>query len=121
VPAGRLYKDGRLLIDAQTRTIADRKRLSMSGIVSVALAVTEKGQLAADPEVELIGVPETAANGEPMLEVALDAIMDTIENQPKARRRDPDAVAESVRRAVRAAVAEQWGKKPWVHVHMLPV
>ena len=121
VPAGRLYKDGKLLIDAQTRTIADRKRLSMSGIVSVALALTEKGQLAADPEVELIGVPETAANGEPMLEVALDAIMDTIENQPKARRRDPDAVAESVRRAVRAAVAEQWGKKPWVHVHMLPV
>ena len=121
VPAGRLYKDGKLLIDAQTRTIADRKRLSMSGIVSVALALTEKGQLAADPEVELIGVPETAANGEPMLEVALDAIMDTIENQPKARRRDPDAIAESVRRAVRAAVAEQWGKKPWVHVHMLPV
>jgi ribonuclease J len=121
VPAGRLYKDGKLLIDAQARTIADRKRLSMSGIVSVALALTEKGQLAADPEVELIGVPETAANGEPMAEVAIDAIMDTIENQPKARRRDPDAVAESVRRAVRAAVAEQWGKKPWVHVHMLPV
>jgi ribonuclease J len=121
VPAGRLYKDGKLLIDAQTRTVADRKRLSMSGIVSVALALTEKGQLAADPEVELIGVPETAANGEPMLEVALDAVMDTIENQPKARRRDPDAVAESVRRAVRGAVAEQWGKKPWVHVHMLPV
>ncbi len=121
VPAGRLYKDGKLLIDAQARTIADRKRLSMSGIVSVALALTEKGQLAADPEVELIGVPETAASGEPMVEVAIEAILETVESQPKARRRDPDAVAESVRRAVRAAVAEQWGKKPWVHVHMLLV
>jgi ribonuclease J len=87
----------------------------------VALALTEKGQLAADPEVELIGVPETAASGEPMIEVAIEAILETVESQPKARRRDLDAVAESVRRAVRAAVAQQWGKKPWVHVHMLPV
>jgi ribonuclease J len=121
VPAGRLYKDGKLLVDAQARTVADRKRLSMTGIVTIALALTERGQLGADPDVELIGIPETAANGEPMLEVALDAVLDTVESQPKARRRDPDAVAESVRRAVRAAVSEQWGKKPWVHVHLLLV
>jgi len=121
IPAGRLYKDGRLLVDAQARTIADRKRLSMTGIVTIALALTDKGQLGADPDVELIGIPETAASGEPMIEVALEALLDTVESQPKARRRDPDAVAESVRRAVRAAVSEQWGKKPWVHVHLLLV
>jgi ribonuclease J len=69
----------------------------------------------------MVGIPETAANGEPMAEIAYDAVMETVEGQPKARRRDPDAVAESVRRAVRAAVAEQWGKKPMVHVHMLLV
>ena len=119
VPAGRLYKDGNLLVDAQARTIADRKRLSISGIVSVALALTEKGQLAADPEVELIGVPETAASGEPMLEVALDAILETVESQPKARRRDPDAVAESVqargaRRGGRAMGQEALGSRPHV-------
>jgi ribonuclease J len=121
IPAGRLYKDGNLLIDAQASTIADRKRLSAYGIVSVALALTEKGQLAADPEVEMIGIPETTAGGEPMLEVALDAIAETVETLPKARRRDPDSVAEAVRRSVRSAIAEEWGKKPLVHVHMLLV
>ena len=40
---------------------------------------------------------------------------------PRARRRDPDSVAEAVRRAVRAAVAERWGKKPMCHVHVLTV
>jgi ribonuclease J len=121
IPAGRLYKDGNLLIDAQASTIADRKRLSAYGIVSVALALTEKGQLAADPDVEMIGIPEATAGGEPMLEVALDAIAETVETLPKARRRDPDSVAEAVRRSVRAAIAEEWGKKPLVHVHMLLV
>jgi ribonuclease J len=40
---------------------------------------------------------------------------------PKARRRDPDAVAEAVRRAVRGAIAERWRKKPICHVHVLVV
>ena len=57
VPAGRLYKDGALLIDAAARTIADRKRLSFTGMVSVALAINDKGVLLADPEIELIGIP----------------------------------------------------------------
>ena len=35
--------------------------------------------------------------------------------------RDPDALAESVRRAVRAAVNEEWGKKPLCFVHVLVV
>ena len=34
---------------------------------------------------------------------------------------DPDALGESVRRAVRAALNEQWGKKPICVVHVLTV
>ena len=57
IPAARLYKDGALLVSAQARTVADRRRLSFSGIVVVAMAVSEKGELVADPDVELIGIP----------------------------------------------------------------
>ena len=47
--------------------------------------------------------------------------MDTFESLPKPQRRDPDALAESVRRAVRAAIAAHWGKKPVCHVQVLTV
>ena len=40
---------------------------------------------------------------------------------PRARRRDPDAVAEAARRAVRAAIGAAWSKKPMCHVHVLTV
>ena len=46
VPAGRLYKDGTLLVDAAQRTVADRRRLGFSGVISVALALSAKGELA---------------------------------------------------------------------------
>ena len=121
LPSGRLYKDGALVIDAEARTIAARRRLSFSGIVSVALAMNDKGALVADPEVELIGLPEVDAGGAFMAEVALRAVEEAFEALPKPRRRDPDEVAESLRRAVRGAIAERWNKKPVCHVHVLVV
>ncbi len=121
VPAGRLYKDGALVIDAQARTVADRRRLSFAGAISVALALTDKGVLAADPEIDLIGIPERDREGASMTEVVYDAVLETFESLPRPRRRDPDAVAEAVRRGIRAAVAQRWGKKPMCHVHVLPV
>jgi len=121
VPAGRLYKDGSLLVEATARTVADRKRLSFAGCVSVALALTEKGELAADPELDLIGIPERDRDGGLIEEAVYDAVEDTFESLPRKRRSDPDAIAEAVRRAVRAAVAQRWGKKPMCHVHVLTV
>ncbi len=121
IPSGRLYKDGALLVDAEAPTVAARRRLSFAGIVTVALALSEKGQLVADPEIELIGIPETDAGGRSMADIARDAIEEAFESLPKPRRRDPDEVAEAVRRAVRGAIAERWNKKPVCHVHVLSV
>jgi ribonuclease J len=121
VASGRLYKDGALLVDAEAPTVAARRRLSFAGVVSVALALSEKGQLVADPEIELIGIPETDAGGRSMADIARDAIEEAFESLPKPRRRDPDQVAEAMRRAVRGAIAERWNKKPVCHVHVLSV
>jgi ribonuclease J len=121
VPAARLYKDGALLISAETRTVADRRRLSFSGIVIVAMALSDKGQLLADPDVELIGIPEANADKQSMHEIAYNAAIETFESLPKARRRDPQAVEESVKRAVRAAISGHWQKKPICLVQVLTV
>jgi ribonuclease J len=121
IPTGRLYKDGALLIPAQGKTVSQRRKLSFAGIVFVAIAVTEKGILAADPEIDMMGIPERGRDGSDLYEIAYDAAVTTVETLPKPRRRDPDSVAESVRRAVRAALAAQWGKKPACHVHVLVV
>ena len=121
LPSGRLYKDGTLLINAEARTVAARRRLSFSGAVSVALALTDKGALAADPEIELFGIPEAYASGASITEIARDAVEEAFESMPRPRRRYPDAVAEAVRRAVRAAIAQRWNKKPICHVHVLEV
>jgi ribonuclease J len=121
LPSGRLYKDGSILEDSKSRAVVERRRMGFAGCVFVAIAMTEKGELADDPEVDLVGVPEKNAAGEPLDDIVFDVVVSTVEGLPRARRRDPDATAESVRRAVRAALNEQWGKKPLCYVHVLTV
>ncbi|MCA6110616.1 ribonuclease J [Bradyrhizobium cenepequi] len=121
LPSGRLYKDGIILEDAKSRAVVERRRMGFAGCAFVAIAMTQQGELAEDPEVDLVGVPEKNAAGEVLDDIVFDVVVSTVESLPRARRRDPDSVAESVRRAVRATVNEHWGKKPICLVHVLTV
>jgi ribonuclease J len=121
LPAGRLYKDGALLINAQAPTVVERRRLGFNGIVSVAVTLSRRGELVSGPSIDLTGIPEVDAAGAPMLEIAREALMEAFESIPPARRRDPDAIAEALRRAVRAAIAKAWKKRPVCHIHVLTV
>ena len=112
VPAARLYKDGAILISAEERTVADRRKLSFAGIAVVVLVLSDKGALLADPDVELIGIPEFNADRASMYQIAYDAVIETFESLAKPRRRDPQSVEEAIKRAVRAAIAGHWQKKP---------
>jgi len=121
LPSGRLYKDGSILEDAKSRAVVERRRMGFAGCASVAIAMTDKGELAEDPEIDLVGIPEQNAAGEALGDIVFDVVVSTIEGLPRPRRRDPDALTESVRRAVRGTVNEHWGKKPLCLVHVLMV
>lgn len=119
IPTGRLFKDGFILEEERARAVVERRKLSFAGCVFVALVLGAKGELLDDPRVDLVGIPEKDAEGANIALLVYEGVLETLETLPKPRRRDPDAVAESVRRAVRATVAEVWGKKPMCHVHVL--
>jgi ribonuclease J len=121
VPVGRLYRDGQILVDAQSTTISQRRKLGFAGIVSVALVLGDQGELLGQPEVQFAGLPEFAPASEPMENFILDAIYDGLDSMPKQRRRDPEAAEEIVARAIRGKVNEVWGKKPLCHVMVLRV
>jgi ribonuclease J len=119
VPTGRLAKDGLLLLDDEDKTIPERRKLARAGIVSVALAVGSKGEMVGDIEVEAMGVPRAGLSGKSILDVILDAAEGTFDGLPKQRRRDRELVRNALTRAIAAAVAEEWGKKPFCHVLVL--
>ena len=116
VPFGRVYKDGRLIGDDQAMGIRDRRKLSFAGHVALNVVLDDRYELAGDPDIVAIGVAEADAKGNNLEDVMLDAAIGAFESIPRQRRKDLDLVQESVRRAVRAAANEAWGKKPLVTV-----
>jgi ribonuclease J len=116
VPVGRLYRDGMILTRADDGQVRERRKLSFAGSVAVSLVMSEKGHLLAEPEVALTGLPATDNDGTSFVEIARDAVIGTIDSLPKPKRKDQALVSEAVRRSVRAAVNQAWGKKPMCSV-----
>jgi ribonuclease J len=111
-PVGRLFRDGRLLVSESDGPVRERRKLSIVGVVAVSLVVSRKGTLIGEPLAVLDGVPAENAQGDSMLDIVLDAVEGTLRSIPEKHRKKPESLAESVRRSVRAAVNEAWGKKP---------
>ncbi len=116
VPFGRVFKDGAVIGSEEAVGVRDRRRLSFAGHVAVNVVLDDRHQLSGDPDLVAIGLPRADASGEALEELMLDAAIGAVESIPRVRRKDLDLVSESVRRAVRAAANEAWGKKPIVTV-----
>ena len=116
VPFGRVFKDGRLIGSEDAVGVRDRRKLSFAGHVVVNVVVDDRYDMAGDPDIVAIGVPKADARGETLEDLMLDAAIGAVDSIPRARRKDLDLVSEAVRRAVRAAANEAWGKKPMVTV-----
>jgi ribonuclease J len=121
VPSGRLCKDGNSLIPAGDEAIKTRQKLAFSGIVTIALAVTAKGELAGVPDVVTAGIPARTGNGAEIGSIVDGALFQTFDHLPRPKRRDADTVSNAIEKAVREAVAVAWGKRPAVHVLVVEV
>ncbi|MGH6840405.1 MAG: ribonuclease J, partial [Methylocella sp.] len=87
-PSGRLCKDGNSLVPFADEALKTRQRLAVSGIVTIALAVTAQGDLAGVPDVMTAGIPARARDGAAIDVIVDDALFQTFDHLPRQKRRD---------------------------------
>jgi ribonuclease J len=109
VPSGRIFLDGRVLVEEGAGFARARRALGFAGIIAITLVVDGKGRLAAEPSVIIDGIPE------PVHAAIRDAAADAAK---RSRKGDEDALKENVRRAARRAAQDAWGKKPVTRVEI---
>ena len=115
VRVGRLVLDGDVILSAGGPTVNERRRIGVSGLISVALPVTAAGALAGMPLVRPFGVP-VEEDRDDFIADATDAAAQAF----KAGGED-EKVREAVRLAVRRCATVWTGKKPLVDVSLLRV
>jgi ribonuclease J len=121
VANGRIYRDGRLLVSHEESGVGERRRLSFAGLVSVAIVLSDGGEVLEDPAIVLVGIPASDREGEKLQAIVEEAVDNALDNLPKAKRRDGGLVREAVRRAIRGELQMAWGKKPATIVHVMHV
>ena len=112
---GRLVLDGDVILPSDGATINERRKISVSGLITVALPVDDDGRLAGKPLVRPFGVP-IEQDRDDFLADATDAAERAYEPT-----RDVEKVREAVRLAVRRCATLWTGKKPVVEVMLLEV
>ena len=110
VRTGRLVLDGDVILAADGGTIGERRKLSVNGLIAVALPLTPDGRLAGQPLVRPLGVP-VEADRDDFIADATDAAARAFGDST-----DSDKVREAVRLAVRRCATVWTGKKPLVEV-----
>ncbi len=107
---GRLVLDGDVILPADGATISERRRISLNGVISVAIAMDASGRTTGRPDVRIQGVP-VEDEREAFIEEARDAAAGAGKNE-----RDIERRREAVRLAVRKVASTWTGKKPIIDV-----
>jgi len=113
-PSGRIYLDGRVLVDESHDHMRERRAMSFAGVISVTLALDERGRVAGEPALLLEGVPD--AIHAPVL-----AAVDEAVRRYNPKKQSEEQFLEAVRRAARRAALDAWGKKPVTRVQSIRV
>ncbi len=111
VPAGRIYRDGRIHINEGDDALGERRKLSYAGMIAISLVISAKGEMKTDPDAVIYGIPDELGDGIYIEDIVFDAIDTTWRTLPRPRRKDPDTLAKAIRGGVRSAVSNAWGKK----------
>ena len=112
---GRLVLDGDIIAPADGEAMAARRRLSQTGVITVALAVNAEGKQTSGVEIASIGIPLEEDMELFVAEAQVD-VAKALTTLKGDKRRNREAVAEAVRVSVRRTAQRWFGKKPVVQV-----
>jgi ribonuclease J len=120
VPVGRLASDGKGLLPLGGAALKDRRRVTLNGSAVATVVLDRQGRLAAPPAISMIGLVEEAAatTAAPFFRDAVERAVDAL---PTATRRDDDLVRDAVRRNLRRAINERFGKRPLIEIQLVRI
>jgi ribonuclease J len=118
VHAGRLARDGDVVIPIESTSFQERRKLLWNGAATVTLVVDGQGRPKAAPVVTLRGIEDPDGD---LAEAAVAGLKEALADLSAVERRDDGRIEEMARQAVRRVVRAHLGKKPLTDVHIVRI
>ena len=115
-PTGRLYLDGNLGVDADSRSIKDRKNLALNGYLEITLIVSNNGKIK-KPIISLRGIPENDEMGNYIFDME-DEIFNICKTFSLSNKNQEKNLIETIKQNCRRIVKDKTGKKPFTNINI---
>jgi ribonuclease J len=118
VRAGRLARDGDAVVQLESNSLRDRRKLLWNGAAAATLVIDGKGRGMAPPKVSLRGIEDEDGT---LAAAVVEGLQEVLDDLTAGERRDDKRIEEVARQAVRRVVRAHLGKKPLTDVHIVRI
>jgi ribonuclease J len=118
VHAGRLARDGDIVVPLDGVALQERRKLLWNGAASATLVIDKQGRAKADPVVSLRGIEDPDGS---LTDAVMVSLKEAMADLSAAERRDDGQIEQAARQAVRRVVRAHLGKKPLTDVHIVRI
>jgi len=115
-PVGKIFLDGKVAVYEESRSIKERKNLSLNGYLEITLIVGNNGKIK-KPVISMKGVPEEEV-GESFIFDIEDEINSTCGTFSLNNKNQEKNLIESLKQNCRRIVREKTGKKPFTNINI---
>ncbi|WND02400.1 ribonuclease J [Temperatibacter marinus] len=113
-PIGVLVLDGTQVVDFDAPSVAQRRRISQQGQMTIVVVIRRDGQLASEPVITANGIPKF--DEDDFYYDLIDAAEEGYERLSRKERQKDKAIHDGVRIAVRRLTRSELGRNPTVDV-----
>ena len=118
-PSGRLYVDGSIAVEEDSRSIKERKNMSANGILDVTILVTPKGNIHNKPIFNYSGLP---INNDEDYKYELENIIEkTAKTFSLNNQHQKDNIIDAMKISCRKITKEITGKKPLTNINLIRI
>ena len=115
-PSGRVYLDGNLGVEADSKSIKDRKNLSANGYLEITIIVANNGKIK-KPIISFRGIPESSENENFVFDME-DEIFNICKTFSLDSKNQEKNLIETIKHNCRKIVKDKTGKKPFTNINI---
>ncbi len=116
---GRIYLDGKVLIDNDSSVLKERRNIAANGYMEITVLISKNGQIKNNPIISLKGIPlfeEDVGEIEYDLE---DVVMNTCKTFNLNNSKQEKNLIDTLKGNCRKLINEKSGKKPLVNINLV--
>ena len=118
-PSGRLYVDGNISVEEDSKSIKERKNLSSNGYMEITILVNNKGNIHKKPVISFKGLPITEEDE--FIYDLEEVIKNTIKTFSLKSKKQEQNLLDALKISCRKYSKEKTGKKPFTNINIVQI